>query len=117
MNIARATAALALLAAAGCWPAHPAAPEEDALDVYEDAEALFKKGRYEDAAPGYEFVIKARDRWRDPYVKLALCHEAAGRDRQAVAVLERLLVVDRTDAEGLKLLAKINARLEAAGKP
>lgn len=117
MNIVRATAALALLSAAGCWPTHPTAPEEDALDVYENAESHFKKGSYEAAVSEYEFVIHARDRWRDPYVKLALCHEALGRDQQAVEVLQRLLTVDRSDEDGRKLLAKINARLEASRKP
>lgn len=117
MKMLHAAAALALLAGTGCWPTHPPAPEEEALDVYEDAEALFKRGRYEDAAPGYAFVIQARDRWRDPYVKLALCHEAAGRDREAVQVLEKLMLIDREDAEGRKLLAKISARLEASRKP
>jgi DNA-binding SARP family transcriptional activator len=110
MRTARAAAILGLLAAGGCWPAHPEAPEEGALDVYEDAEAYFAAGRYADATPGYEFVIRARNRWKDPYVKLARCHEALGREDEAVRILDRLLAYDHFDEDALRLLGRLCAR-------
>jgi tetratricopeptide (TPR) repeat protein len=102
-------AALALLAAGGCWPSHPDAPEDTALDVFEQAEAHFAAGRYADAAPGYEFAIKYRDRWKEPYLKLARCHEALGHEEEAVKILERLLRVDRFDENGLSALGRLHA--------
>ena len=113
MKTARALALLGLLSGGGCWPSHPPAPEEVALDRYDESEKMFAAGAYADAAPGYEFAIKARHLWKDPYVKLARCHEALGREDLAVQVLQRLLEVDRTDEEGLRALA----RLQALRKP
>lgn len=100
-------AALLLLALAGCWPSHEPAPEETALVRYEDAEKLFAEGRYAEAATEYEFVVRHRNRWKDPYVKLARCHEAMGRRDEAIRVLERLLAFDRDDEEGLREIARL----------
>ena len=113
MKTARVLAALALLSAGGCWPDHPEAPEEAALERYDGAEDLFKAGRYAAAVPEYEAVITARNRWKDPYVKLSRCHEALGNREAAAAALRRLLGIDRSDEDALRGLA----RLEAAGKP
>ena len=117
MSVARALSALALLAAAGCMPSRPEAPEERALDVFEQAEAHFAAKRYADAAPEYEFVIEARNRWKEPYFKLARCHEAMGREEQAVKVLERLLRVDPGDGPARTELARLQSRLESMRKP
>jgi DNA-binding SARP family transcriptional activator len=116
MRTARAAAVLGLLAAGGCWPSHPEAPEEGALEVYEDAEAHFAAGRYADAIPEYEFVIRARNRWKDPYVKLARCHEATGREDEAVQVLDRWLAYDRFDEDALCLLGRLCARRGATDR-
>ena len=117
MTTARALAALSLLWAGGCWPSHPEAPEERALDVFEKAESLFAARRYADAAPEYEFVIGARERWKEPYLKLARCHEAMGHEEEAVKVLQRLLQVDPSDGPGRIELARLQARLESMRKP
>lgn len=117
MKLARALWALSLLAAGGCWPSRPEAPEERALDVFEQAEAHFAAKRYADAATEYEFVIEARNRWKEPYLKLARCHEALGREGDAVQVLRKLLRVDRDDETGRVELARLEARLEAMRKP
>lgn len=110
MKNARALAILALLSG-GCWPSSGPTPEEEALDVFELAEKEFAAGKYENAAVGYEFVIKARHRWKEPYLKLARCREATGRVDEAVRVLERLLQnVDRGDETGLRELARLKAR-------
>ena len=117
MTPLRALAALALLGMGGCWPSNSEAPEERALDVFEDAEAHFAARRYADAVPEYEFVIGARDRWKEPYLKLALCHEAMGHEEQAVKVLERLLRIDPTDGPGRIELSRLQARLDSMRKP
>jgi len=112
-----ALAAAALLAAAGCLVGGGETPEEKALGVFEKAEAHYAARRYADAIPEYEFVISARDRWKEPYLKLARCHEAMGHEEQAVKVLERLLKVDPTDAPGKAELARLQARIDSMRKP
>lgn len=97
----------ALLLLTGCWPASDPAPEEVALDRYEVAEKLFADRRYAEAAPEYEFVVRHRNRWKDPYVKLARCHEKLGRRDEAIGVLERLLAFDRDDEQGRRELARL----------
>jgi tetratricopeptide (TPR) repeat protein len=104
---------LLVLAVAGCMPSHDPAPEEEALLVYEQAEALYAEKRYAEAAPHYEFVIHHRNRWKDPHVKLARCYEATGRRAEAIRVLEKLLAFDRFDEEGRREIA----RLQALGTP
>ncbi|MBI3858236.1 MAG: tetratricopeptide repeat protein [Planctomycetes bacterium] len=106
MRNARALAILALLSG-GCWPTHEPAPEEEAIGVFEQAEKQFAAGRTEDAALGYQFAIKHRSRWKEPYLKLARCHEIAGRRDEAIRVLRQLLVVDRSDEDGLRELARL----------
>jgi tetratricopeptide (TPR) repeat protein len=117
MKNARLLPALALLGSAGCWHVTAEAPEEHALDVFEKAESLFAARRYADAVPEYEFVIGARERWKEPYLKLARCHEAMGHEEQGVKVLERLLRVDPGDGPGKAELARLQARLESMRKP
>jgi len=107
MNGTRALLFMAGLA--GCSDPPPA-PDEAALERYEEANLLFEAGRYADAAPLYASVIPVRDRLKDAYFKLATCHEKLGREDLAVEVLERLLRVDRVDEEGLRRLAGLRAR-------
>ena len=116
MKAGRALAALALLAGAGCWRTTEA-PEEHALDVFEWAEADFAAQRYESAVTRYEYVILHRNRWKEPYYKLARCHEAMGKEEQGVRVLEQLLQVDPSDAQGKAELGRLQARVEAMRKP
>jgi tetratricopeptide (TPR) repeat protein len=113
----RSAAALALLAAAGCHLGGGETPEEQALGIFEKAEAHFAARRYADAVPEYEFVISARDRWKEPYLKLARCHEAMGHEEEAVKILQRLLKVDPTDAQGKAELARLQARVDSMRKP
>lgn len=108
MRSARALAILALLSG-GCWPGHPAAPEEEALEVFEDAEQQFAAGRYDDAAIGYEFAIRHRNRWKEPHLKLARCYEAQGRPDDAIQVLRKLLAFDRDDENGRREIARLEA--------
>jgi hypothetical protein len=96
-----------LLVLAGCWPTSEPAPEEVALDRYEVAEKLFADCKYAEATPEYEFVVRHRNRWKDPYVKLARCHEELGRRDAAIGVLERLLAFDRDDEQGRRELARL----------
>jgi tetratricopeptide (TPR) repeat protein len=118
MKAAGAVAALALLGMGGCWPGSPeAAPEERAIAVFEKAESLFAARRYADAVPDYEFVIGARERWKEPYLKLARCHESMGHEDQAAKVLERLLRVDPSDGPAKAELARLQARIESMRKP
>jgi len=117
MTSARLLAALALLGTGGCWPARPDAPEEEALDVFEKAEAHFAARRYADALPEYEFVIGARERWKEPYYKLARCHEAMGKEDQAVKFLERLLRVDPSDGAAKTERARLQSRIDSMRKP
>ena len=107
------TAPVLLLCLMGCWPTHAPAPEEEALDLYDHAEQLFAEKRYAEAAPEYEEVIRHRNRWKDPHVKLARCYEATGRRAQAIRAIEKLLAFDRYDEEGLREMA----RLQALGNP
>jgi tetratricopeptide (TPR) repeat protein len=94
---------------AGCAAPLPA-PDEAALERFEEANVLFATGRYADAAPLYASVIPVRDRLKDAYFKLATCHEKLGQEDRAVEVLEQLLRVDRFDEEGLRRLAGLRAR-------
>jgi tetratricopeptide (TPR) repeat protein len=98
---------LPALLLAGCWPASHPAPEEVALDRYEVAEKHFAAGKYAEAAPEYEFVVRHRNRWKDPYLKLSRCHEALGRRDEAIRILERLLAFDRDDEQGLREIARL----------
>lgn len=108
MRSARALAVLALISG-GCWPSQPPAPEEEALEVFEEAEQQFAAGRWQDAAVGYEFVIHARNRWKEPHLKLARCYEALGRPDEAIRVLRKLLAFDRDDENGLREVARLEA--------
>jgi tetratricopeptide (TPR) repeat protein len=108
MKSARALAVLALFSG-GCWPAHPPAPEEEALEIFEAAEKEFAAGHWEDAAVGYEFAIKHRNRWKEPHLKLARCYEALGRSEEAIGALRKLLAFDRDDEAGLREIARLEA--------
>lgn len=111
MKFAHGMAILALLSFAGCFPSHPAVPEEEALERYDETEPLFAAGRYAEAAEGYEYVIQRRPRWKDAYLKLARCREATGRPEEAAAVFERLLEGDRFDEDALRALGRLYAGL------
>jgi tetratricopeptide (TPR) repeat protein len=111
MKFARRMAVLALLSSVGCFPSHPAAPEEEALERYGEAEAHFAAGRYLEAAEGYESVVQRRPRWKDAYLKLARCREATGRSEEAANVFERLLAGDRFDEDALRALGRLYAAL------
>jgi len=108
MKSTRALVVLALLSG-GCWPSHVATPEEEALEVFDEAETQFAAGRFDDAATGYEFVIKARNRWKEPHLKLARCYEALGRTDEAIGALQKLLAFDRHDETGLREVARLEA--------
>ena len=108
MRSARALAVLAFFSG-GCWPAHPPAPEEEALEVFETAEQQFAAGRWEDAAVGYEFAIKHRNRWKEPHLKLARCYESLGRPDEAIGAIRKLLAFDRDDENGLREMARLEA--------
>ena len=62
-------------------------------------------------------MIGARERWKEPYLKLARCHEAMGHEEEAVKVLQRLLQVDPSDGPGRIELARLQTRLESMRKP
>lgn len=94
------------LLAAGC-ASPPPAPDEVALERYAQAESLFDRGRYAEAAVHYEFCVSARDRFKDAYYRLAWCQEATGQEGKAVATLERLLRVDRQDEYALRHLWRL----------
>jgi tetratricopeptide (TPR) repeat protein len=108
MKSARLLAVLALCSG-GCWPSSPLTPEEEALEVFEVAERQFAEGRWQDAAAGYEFAIQARNRWKEPHLKLARCHEELGRPDEAIRVLRKLLAFDRDDENGLREVARLEA--------
>jgi len=110
MTPTRSLALLLVLGAAGCFPDHPPAPEELALEHFAEGEAYFAKGRVAEAAIEYEFAATHRPRWKEAYVKLARCREIQGRDEDAISALERLLLQDRTDEEGLRTVATLYAR-------
>jgi tetratricopeptide (TPR) repeat protein len=107
----RALSVLALLAAAGCFPPIvPSTPDEAALDLNEEAEYLYKEGRYAEAMPKYETIIKARDQWKAPYLRLARCYEVLGRRDDAVATVKRLLAIDRFDEQAQAELLRLEAQ-------
>lgn len=109
MNTARAIAVGSLLSVTGCFLTHTPAPEEVAINVYQDAEELFAAKEYDEAAAKYEFVIQARDRWKDPYLKLAQCRLAEGREADAIEILGRLLTIDRYDEQALERMGRLLA--------
>lgn len=111
MKTARALALGILIAAGGCVPpAVPPAPDEVAMDRFEEGEASLAAGRLEEAASAFEFVLKYRSRWKDAYVQLAHCRELQCRDADALAVLEGLFRVDSYDEAGLRAAAPLYAR-------
>ena len=116
MRTFRALAVLALIPAGGCFPSGAETPEEHALDVFEDAEAHFAARRYADAVAEYTFVIGARERWKEPYYKLARCHEAMGHEEEAVKTLEGVLRFDRSDETARVEIARLQTRIEAMRK-
>ena len=116
MKPSQVLALLGLLAAGGCMPDHPPAPEELAIDHFDDGEQLFAAGKYTDAAIEYEYALKHRPRWKAAYVRLGECHEKSGREDDAIAVYERLLKLDRIDDDALGGLGKIYARRNDAAR-
>jgi len=116
MNAVRKLPVLALLAAAGCWPDHPPAPEELALEHYTDAEAHFAAGRVDNAAIDYEFAAANRPRWKEAYLKLGRCREIQHREEEAITAYERLLIQFRDDEDGLRAVAKLYAQRGEADK-
>jgi tetratricopeptide (TPR) repeat protein len=110
MKALRRLSLLALLGTAGCFPDHPPAPEELALERYEDAEAHYAAGRVADAAVDYEFAAANRPRWKEAYLKLGRCRELQHREDDAIVVYERLLIQYRNDEDGLRAVAKLYAQ-------
>src|SRR5438876_4950976 len=88
MRLALAAAA-ALLGGCGASPT----TDETAGERYHEANALFERGRYDDAIPMYESAISVRDRLKDAYYKLAYCYEARGEESHAVEALEKAVRV------------------------
>ncbi len=107
MRIAWAWAALGA-ALAGC--ASRPDPDEEALGRYHQANDLFERRFFREAIPHYEFALSVRDRLKDAYYRLSLCHEELGDVGQALAVLERARRVDRRDETTLRNLARLYAR-------
>jgi len=105
---------LGLAAAGGCLPDHTPAPEEQAIERFDDGEKLFAEGKYTDAAIEFEYALKHRSRWKAPYVRLAVCREKTGREDDAIAVYQRLLQVDGVDEDALRGLARIYGRRDDA---
>ena len=106
-----------LIAASGCLPPeHPPAPEELAIERFDDGEKLLAAGNLTDAAIEFEYALKHRSRWKAPYARLAFCYEKLGRDNDAIVVYERLLQIDRTDEEALRGLAGIYGRRNDAAR-
>jgi tetratricopeptide (TPR) repeat protein len=114
MKTARLWALLGLLAAGGCLPDHPPAPEELAIERFDEGEKLLAAGRVTDAAIEFEYALKHRPRWKAPYARLAFCHEKLGRENDAVVIYERLLKVDDADEDALRGLAGIYGRRDDA---
>ena len=96
-------AAAALLAGCGA----SAAPDEAALERYQDANALFDQGRYGDAIPLYESVLPIRDRLKGAYYRLAYCYESRGEESRAVETLEKAARVDPQDEYALRNLWRL----------
>lgn len=109
----RSFAALALLTA-GCGGTS-AAPDEVALERFEEGNALFAQGRYAEAAPHYEFAVSVRDRFKEAHYRLAYCREQTGDESGAVAALEKVLRSDRHDAKALRGLARLYTHRGYAG--
>ena len=107
---------LGAVAVAGCLPDHPPAPEELAIERFEEGEKLFAAGKYPDAAIEFEYALKHRPRWKAAYTRLADCHEKSGREDDAIAVYERLLKIDSTDDDALRGLGRIYGRRNDAAR-
>ena len=102
MRLALAAAA-ALLGGCGASPT----TDETAGERYHEANALFERGRYDDAIPIYESAIAVRDRLKDAYYKLAYCYEARGEESHAVEALEKAVRVDPQDEYALRHLWRL----------
>lgn len=110
MRMLRLLVLLGACAGTGCFPPlAPEAPEDTALDRYETAEILYRAECWEDAVPRYEYVIKHRERWKEPYLKLSRCYEELGRRDDAVKTLKKLLLIDRHDEPAQRELARLEA--------
>jgi tetratricopeptide (TPR) repeat protein len=101
----RALAFLVLVA--GCLDAPTL--DEIALEKYEEANKLYDAGKFAEAVPGYEYVIKWRDRVLDAYFRLATCHEKLGRPEEAITVLVGARRVDPVNGTTLRALARLYA--------
>jgi len=107
-------ALVVLAAAGGCLPNHPPAPEEQAIERFDDGEKLFAEGKFIDAAIEFEYALQHRPRWKAPYLRLGLCREKTGRDDDAIAVYLRLLRAVGTDEDALRGLGRIYGRRDDA---
>lgn len=99
------SSSLWLAALAGCAGA---GIDEEALQRFHRAEALFARERWGAAIDDYEFVIRWRPMIREAYFHLATCYEKLGNERAAIATLEReLRNVYNKDEECLRRLARL----------
>jgi tetratricopeptide (TPR) repeat protein len=88
--------------------------DELAYEKYVEANRYFEGGRYAEAIPLYEFVIRHRDRILDAYRRLSYSHEMEDHPSEAMTALEKLLKVDQTDEYALRNLMRLYARLGLA---
>lgn len=85
--------------------------DEEALDRFHHAEALFAQGEWAAAIDEYEFVVRWRPMIREAYFHLATCYEKLGNERAAIATLEReLRNVYNKDEDCLRRLAVLYER-------
>lgn len=106
---------LVLTLLAGCSPNLSPSPDEIAVEKYQEANALFKEGKYAEAIPLYEYVIKHRDRIQGAYHNLSRCYESTGDVPRAIAALEKARRVDRSDEYAARELARLLGGLRKGG--
>ena len=85
----------------------PMAPEEIALEKFQEAEGLMRSESYKEAIPLYAYAIKVRERMKGAYHGMAYCWEKMGFESRAVEVLENLIKIDPQDERGLRELGRL----------
>lgn len=92
-------AILLLALAVGCGRAATPTVDDLALDRLAEADALYERRRWAEAAVAYEEVVRRRDLIRDAWLRLSSCYAALGDRSRAAGTLDRWLRIDPTDEE------------------
>jgi tetratricopeptide (TPR) repeat protein len=88
---------------------------DDAVMHFEHGNALMGVQRWEDAVAAYQRALQLEPHWADPYIRLGVAHENAGRPAEAAAAYRGFL--QRAPRRLAPSIQRATERLAALGQP